>query len=374
MPVEKIQIKQFLQLAEHYTVFDVRSPAEYKHAYIPGAYNLPLFTDEERKVVGTAYKQQSREAAIKIGLDFFGSKMRKMIEEVESVVENVKTHKTNATNGELPPKIILVHCWRGGMRSAGVAWLFDLYGFKVYTLIGGYKQFRNYVLQSFELSYDFKIVGGFTGSGKTQVLNALKRIGEKVIDLEALACHKGSAFGAIEQPPQPSQEMFENLLYYELQKNSSISNEEQGSCIWLEDESQRIGLVNIHQSIWNRMRKSTVFFIDIPFEERLDYVVDSYGKLDKEKMVKAIIRIGKRLGGLETKTCINYLLEDKVKECFRILLKYYDKYYLKGLQNRVNSDSLINMIKCEKVDPHLNVSKIITYHKSLLEPNLQVNE
>ena len=133
MAVEKIHIDPFLELAKQHPVLDVRSPGEFNHAYIPGAYSLPLFSDEERKIVGTAYKQESREQAIKIGLDFFGVKMRRMVEEVESVVKNRKW----GIGAELQTKdsrLVLVHCWRGGMRSEAVAWLLNLYGFKVYTL------------------------------------------------------------------------------------------------------------------------------------------------------------------------------------------------------------------------------------------------
>jgi tRNA 2-selenouridine synthase len=372
LPVEKIHIEQFLDLARQYPVLDVRSPAEHKHAHIPGAYSLPLFTDEERKVVGTTYKQQSREAAIKIGLDFFGPKMRKMIDEVESLIEG----RLTAAGNKLPglghrPAPVLVHCWRGGMRSAGVAWLLDLYGFKVYTLVGGYKAYRKHVLQCFEQPYDFKILGGFTGSGKTEILKELEKKGEKTIDLEAIASHKGSAFGAIGLPLQPSQEMFENILSRELRKKTADASPKS---IWLEDESQRIGLINIQQSLWNTMRQSPVYFIDIPFEERLNYVEACYGKLDKEKMVNAIIRIRKRLGGLETKTAINFLLEDNTKECFRILLKYYDKYYLKGLNNRANTTTLINSILCMNVDAETNAQTILKHEKSLMVTNSLNNE
>ncbi|MEI2739338.1 MAG: tRNA 2-selenouridine(34) synthase MnmH [Chitinophagaceae bacterium] len=206
MAIEKIHIEQFLELAKQHPVLDVRSPGEYKHAHIPGAHSLPLFTDEERKVVGTAYKQESREQAIKLGLDFFGLKMRKMVEEVEQLSPDSKT--------------VLVHCWRGGMRSAGIAWLLDLYGFKVYTLIGGYKKFRNYVLDTFKLPFQLNILGGYTGSGKTELLKALREKGEKVIDLEGIANHKGSAFGNIGMPAQPGQEMFENILATELRKSN----------------------------------------------------------------------------------------------------------------------------------------------------------
>jgi tRNA 2-selenouridine synthase len=388
MPVEKIHIKEFLQLSSQYPVLDVRSPAEYNHAHIPGAYNLPLFTNEERKVVGTTYKQQSREAAIKIGLDFFGPKMRKMVEDVESLVGRESTvdgegpmaekegmangHRSTANNsfsaiGRRASAIILVHCWRGGMRSAGVAWLLDLYGFKVFTLAGGYKAYRNYVLETLRGSYNFKILGGYTGSGKTIVLKKLEKKGERIIDLEGIACHRGSAFGAIGQPLQPSQEMFENLLGHELRKETANAGEN-GSpdFVWLEDESQRIGLINIPQALWQQIRQSAVYFLDIPFEERLNYVVECYGKLDKEKMVNAIIRIRKRLGGLETKSAINYLLENDSKECFRILLKYYDRYYLKGLKNRDHHEELIKNIPCEKVDAAANAEKILTHHKFLM--------
>src|SRR5438477_7448501 len=194
MPVEKINIEKFIELSEQHLVIDVRSPAEYNHAHIPGAHNLPLFTDEERKIVGTAYKQQSREAAIKVGLDFFAPKMKRMVEEIESVIIGRQSAVMDR-NGMQTGNCLLIYCWRGGMRSAGVAWLMDLYGFKVYTLAGGYKKFRNHALDTFRLPFQFKILGGYTGSGKTEMLKALENQGEFVVDLEDIAKHKGSAFG-----------------------------------------------------------------------------------------------------------------------------------------------------------------------------------
>lgn len=312
MAIQKLAIDDFLQLAKEHTVIDVRSPGEYSHAHIPGALSLPLFNDEERKVVGTAYKQQSRETAIKIGLDYYGSKMRTMVEQVEQWLRD-KQDKT-----------VLVHCWRGGMRSAGVAWLLDLYGFKVYTLVGGYKAFRTKVLGEFSKPYQFRIIGGYTGSGKTEVLH---KMSGSIVDLEAIAGHRGSAFGAVEGVEQPSQEMFENRLALQLIQH-------QQETIWLEDESQRVGHVNIPHELWRQMRASQVYFLDVPFEKRLQYIVDGYGKKDKDKLVSAIMRIQKRLGPLETKTAINHLLEDNISDCFAILLKYYDKQYKKGLQER----------------------------------------
>jgi tRNA 2-selenouridine synthase len=383
MAIEKISIEKFLELSQLYPVFDVRSPGEYNHAHIPGAHNLALFTDEERKVVGTTYKQQSREAAIKTGLDFFGPKMKSMIEEAERITGSWQPEAIKDSRNRLhATNCVLVHCWRGGMRSAGVAWLLDLYGLKVYTLAGGYKKFRNYIIETFTFPFQFKILGGYTGSGKTHVLKELENRGEVIVDLEGIARHKGSAFGAIGQPQQPSQEMFENILASALRNRSMINGEpainknsahqsppacrparfttDHSPCIWLEDESQRIGHVNIPQPLWNNMRQSPVYFIDIPFEERLEYICKEYGELDKDRMKDAITRIQKRLGGLETKTALQFQEEGNIKECFRILLKYYDKWYLKGLNNRDNLNEQLHKIKCGGVDTLTNTMNLLT--------------
>jgi tRNA 2-selenouridine synthase len=352
VPVQKISIEPFLSLAGEHLVLDVRSPGEYAHAHIPGAYNLPLFSDEERKTVGTTYKQQSREAAIKSGLDFFGARMKKMVEEAESLVA-----------GQPPAPTLLLHCWRGGMRSAAVAWLLDLYGFRVRLLAGGYKAYRKWVLAQFEKTYDFHVIGGYTGSGKTLLLHELAKQGKRTIDLEALAHHKGSAFGALGEPPQPKQEMFENLLAKAL-RESGQGFRHPGSPapdpgIFIEDESQRIGNLQIPMPLWNGLRRCPVYFLDIPFEERLSYLAGEYGKFEKEKLVNAVLRIQKRLGGLETRNAVNHLIENNHRECFRILLTYYDKWYTKALFNRENPDALLNKIPCKNVDALANTQKII---------------
>nr|WP_262901473.1 tRNA 2-selenouridine(34) synthase MnmH [Flavihumibacter profundi] len=332
-------------MSEHHQVLDVRSPAEFSHAAIPGAYSLPLFTDDERKVVGTAYKQNSREQAIKIGLGYFGPKMRGMVEEVESLLE--KRSKSTGSNEEKPAGTVLVHCWRGGMRSAGVAWLLDLYGFKVYTLIGGYKAFRKFALHSFTIPYAIKIVGGYTGSGKTALLKRLGRLGDPVIDLEALASHKGSAFGHFGQPDQPSQEMFENKLAMELFR---LQQQATNKSCWIEDESLRIGTVLIPPDFYKQMRNSPCYFLDIPFESRLQYILKDYGRTDRDKLINAVLRIQKRLGGLETKTAINCLVENDLNGAFAILLKYYDKWYLKGLNSRESGCPPVVNIPADAVD------------------------
>jgi tRNA 2-selenouridine synthase len=376
MAIQRVSITEFLTLAENFPVLDVRSPGEFAHAHIPGAHSLPLFTDEERKVVGTAYKQQSKQVAVKIGLKYFGVKMVEMVEQVEKLVKSLqpKSKTTDSSTTENQTSTVLVHCWRGGMRSAGVAWLLDLYGFKVYTLAGGYKGYRNWVLEQFDKEYPMHILGGYTGSGKTEVLKALLKRNYTVIDLEGIAHHKGSAFGAMGLPAQPSQEQFENILAGELVSGlaQSVSDESLDfqRSIWLEDESQRIGMVNIPSVLFQQMRKKKVFFLEIPFESRLDYINLHYGKFVKSELVNAVIRIKKRLGGLETKTAMNFLLEDDTKEAFRILLQYYDKLYGKNLENnRENIAQTITKLICDDVNDLANAEKIHSINKpSLDEP------
>jgi tRNA 2-selenouridine synthase len=245
------------------------------------------------------------------------------------------------------------------MRSGAVSWLLDMYGFKVYTLVGGYKKFRNYVLDTFKLPFQFNILGGYTDSGKTELLKTLKEKGEPVIDLEDLASHKGSAFGNIGLPEQPGQEMFENLLGCQLgdlgcQVNTNTltpDNKHPDNPIWLEDESQRIGRVNIPHELWKTMRKSPVYFLDIPFEERLGHIVQEYGRLDPEKVEDAINRISQKLGNLNAKTAILLLKEGKITESFDILLKYYDRFYFKSLHNRDGINSLLQTVECKSVIP-----------------------
>jgi len=353
MAVQKIDIDNFIietsasigsSLRSSITI-DVRSPAEFEHAHIPHALNLPLFDNEQRALIGTTYKKQSREAAIKVGLPLFGTKMLPMIETVEAWI------KDRQKENDLTKPTIYVHCWRGGMRSAAVAWLLDLYGYKVIQLTGGYKAYRNWVLAQFTIPYSLKVLGGYTGSGKTEILHALQEKNYAVIDLEGLAHHKGSAYGAIGQLPQPSQEMFENIIAEKLLE----VNKKQKS-IWIEDESQRIGTVLIPTPLFHLMRNSTCYFMTIPFEQRLNFIVEGYGSFDQKSLIEATMRIQKRLGGLETKTAVDFITAGALKEAFSILLKYYDKWYEKNAKNEVLPTIELIPVSSEIVDPVHNAS------------------
>lgn len=331
----------------NYLIIDVRSPGEYAHAHIPNAFSLPLFTDEERATIGTTYKQNSREAAIKIGLPFFGTKMLGMIEQVEAWVAEYEKNNTQKVT-------ILVHCWRGGMRSAAVAWLLDLYGYKTEQLTGGYKAYRNWVLAQFEKKYNLKVLGGCTGSGKTEILHQLQKSKIPVIDLEGLANHKGSAFGALGQNQQNSQEQFENHLAKALFDINLLH-----SYCWIEDESQRIGTNMLPLSFFKNIRDSICYFIDIPFESRLQFIVQGYGKFAVADLIAATLRIQKRLGGLETKTAVNHFVENNIEAAFAILLKYYDKVYLKNLDTTTFPKFKIETIPAQEVDPIQNAGLLM---------------
>ncbi len=352
MAVQKINIADFINQPATGIIIDVRSPAEFDHAHIPTAQNLPLFSNEERAIIGTTYKKQSREAAIKAGLPLFGNKMLGMIETVESWMSEKQKNNASAK------PTIYIHCWRGGMRSAAVAWLLDVYGYKVIQLTGGYKAYRNWVLAQFNIPYSCKVLGGYTGSGKTEILQELQKRKYSVIDLEGLAHHKGSAYGAIGQAIQPSQEMFENSLAHSLLEQ----NKNKGP-IWIEDESQRIGTVLIPTPLFQLMRNSTCYFLTIPFEERLNFILEGYGKFDKQSLMNATLRIQKRLGGLETKTAINHIIEGEFKEAFFILLKYYDKWYEKNVNKEPLPKIELIPIIAEKVDPLLNAGLIEKHNK-----------
>lgn len=347
MAIEKIDIESFLKLSETFPVLDVRSPGEYLHAHIPGAVSVPLFTDEQRKVIGTAYKKESRQKAVNIGLEYFSERMKTIPGEVLEIMEEFKNENDVYQSG------ILIHCWRGGMRSDAIAWLLNLFGYKVFLLKGGYKSFRRWALQQFEKEYSLRIIGGYTGSAKTEILEELKLRNKKMIDLEGLANHRGSAFGALGQKPQPSTELFENLLALELWKLSENQNNDDAQTkiedgdIWVEDESAHIGTVGIPKNFWLQMRKSKLYFLDIPFEERLKNVVKVYGDFEKEKLIECVFKIQKRLGGLDTKNTLQFINEEKISDAFAILLKYYDKMYAQSLQKRENLETLLQKISCK---------------------------
>ncbi len=355
--MKPITIAQYFSDYRNGLLIDVRSPGEYEAAHVAGALSLPLFTNDERKIVGITYKQQSREQAIKLGLDFWGSKMRPTVEQVEKWQQEF-LEKNPGLAGRPP---VVVHCWRGGLRSSAVAWLLDLYGFNAFTIVGGYKSFRKWCIKTLEGPWPFKVLGGHTGSGKSAVLGQLIKKGEPVLDLEAMASHKGSAFGNINMPQQPGQEMFENNLALRLHALRQQMQESGKNFIWVEDESQRIGDINMPFDFYKQLRQAPLLVLDIPFEERLQYLIKDYGRGDLEKLVNATIRIQKRLGGLEAKKVVDYLMDHDLENAFAILLRYYDKWYDKAMDRHRPEDFMekVSFLKLEKVDEKRNARAVL---------------
>jgi len=197
--LQEITIAEYYASYSHLPLIDVRSPGEYEKGHILQARNIALFSNDERAAVGTTYVQVSREKAIELGYKYVTPKLQDFIDESTALAPNYE---------------IVVHCWRGGMRSKAFAQHLHDNGFKkVYVIKGGYKAYRNYILKFFAQPFKLYILGGYTGSGKTHILHEIEKNGEQVIDLEFLAHHKGSAFGAINEPQQPTVEHFENQLF-----------------------------------------------------------------------------------------------------------------------------------------------------------------
>ena len=294
-------------------IVDVRTPAEFAQGHIPGAANIPLFSNEERITVGTTYKQQGREAAILLGFDLTGSKWSGFIRQALEIA---------------PAKKIAVHCWRGGMRSAALAWALDLYGFEVFLVQGGYKHYRRWVLKKLEQPWHFQVVGGMTGSGKTAILTRLSQQGQQVVDLEELAQHQGSSYGSLNRLVQPTQEMFENLLA------TRLSALDPSRPIWIEDESQNIGKCLLPKPFWTQIRDALLFDLQVPLEDRITALTAEYGSLDRDFLVECTLRITKRLGPEQTKNAVAALHEGRIADFIRLVLVYYDKAYRKGLKCR----------------------------------------
>lgn len=294
-------------------VLDVRSPAEYERGHIPGAMSFPLFSNAERAEVGTCYKQQGREQAVELGLRLVGPKLAGFVTTAKDLA---------------PDKQVRVHCWRGGMRSSSMAWLLETAGMQVTLLEGGYKAFRRWVLDAFEISKSILILGGMTGTGKTETLLALAELGEQVLDLEQLANHRGSSYGNFNLPPQPSDEHFQNLIAVQWVKFHPHQR------VWVEAESKRIGVCRVPESLFKQMEKSPVIQLFRPRSQRIDLLLKEYGSIDPKELAIATQRLRKRLGNERTQAAIHYIYQGQLAPAIDLVLDYYDHTYTYDLQRR----------------------------------------
>jgi tRNA 2-selenouridine synthase len=303
---------------------------------------MPLFSDEERAEVGTLYKRTGREASILRGLEIAGPKLAGF------AVEGRRAARANK---------VLVYCWRGGMRSANMGWLLEMAGLQVAVLEGGYKAYRNFIRGRLAGFANLAVLGGKTGSGKTEILDHMQENGEQVVDLEGLANHKGSAFGDLGQERQPSSEQFENDLY------AVIATLDPAEVTFVEDESRGIGRVSIPDVFYQTMRGAPVVFLDVPKEERIRRLVREYASFPPERLAAAINRITRKLGGLNCKLALEALHKGNHATVADILLTYYDKAYLKGLSHR--DPRRVWTVPVEKDAPEDNAQTAIAQYKKM---------
>ncbi|MBK7575836.1 MAG: tRNA 2-selenouridine(34) synthase MnmH [Ignavibacteria bacterium] len=297
--------------SDTYAVIDVRSPAEYAAGHIPGAINIPIFSNEERAVVGTAYVQDGREQAVDIGLQIVGPKLAHFVSQARAI-----------------GKPLIVYCWRGGMRSSSMGWLFTTAGLSVRVVPRGYKGFRAWGMGIISRPWKLHVVGGRTGSGKTHHLHQLAVRGEQILDLEGLANHKGSSFGALGEQPQPTTEHFMNLMTKELHRCSTERT------LWVEDESRNIGTVVIPDVFYDAMQIAPIDVLDVSSEQRVTNLVADYGHASPEGLIAAFERIRRKLGGERCTQAIEAVKAGDIATAAEIALEYYDRTYDYCLKQR----------------------------------------
>lgn len=316
-----INASDFIHLSRNIPVVDVRSPGEFTHGHITHAHNIPLFNDEERAEVGTIYHQYGRDKAMNKGMEIAGPKKETFVHIARQIAFQNK---------------LLVHCWRGGMRSEKMALLFEESGIACQVLTGGYKNYRNQLFEDFNRLRSLIILHGKTGSGKTEILKIMGERGEQVIDLERYAHHKGSAFGSIGLREQPTSMQFQNDVH------DCLMNLDTNHRIWVEGESLNIGKVYLPNTLWDSMCRSTVIKIEIPKEKRIERIINEYGGFQKELLLESINKLRKRYGGDKTQDVIHLVATGRLHESVGRLLDYYDMNYNYSLE-KYNSGNIIGL-------------------------------
>ncbi len=297
-------IKAEEALSGNYVFVDVRTPKEFEEATIPNAINIPLFSNEERAIVGKLYTKVGQKEAIEEGYGFVQKRLPTLLEEIR---------KYNN-------KKIIIFCWRGGMRSKSLTMLLEKLGFNVQQLEGGYKGYRLYVteqLKDYKIKAKLIVLYGLTGSGKTKILKNFKN----ALDLEGLAEHRSSLFGDIGLKPR-SQKMFESLL---LKRLEELRDEKY---IITEGESRKIGTVITPEAIFKEMQKGIKVKVEASMEYRIKNLVECYSNKEDEKIKEKIKILNKRIGKKKTEEMLKLFENKKFEDVARMLLEeYYDPLY-----------------------------------------------
>ncbi|MDD2898567.1 MAG: tRNA 2-selenouridine(34) synthase MnmH [Desulfuromonadaceae bacterium] len=300
-------------LIDSHCFIDVRTPLEFEDDHIPGAYNVPLLSNEERVEIGTIYKQIGPIEARRRGLELTCSRFYDMVDQIITLSAG---------------RPIIVYCWRGGLRSHSVATLVETCGTHAVQLVGGYKSFRAHVSEYFDLC-DFKspllVMHGMTGTGKTTFINGLDRAKWATIDLEGVACHRGSAFGALGLQQIITQKHFETILW------DTFRRLPVDRPIVLEGESQRIGKYSLPGRLYQKMAESCKIWCYACLETRVIRLTQEYACLEyKDEMREALERIRKKLGGIRHAELRDMIEGWNVAGVARGLIEgYYDKMYYK---------------------------------------------
>ncbi|SDK27576.1 tRNA 2-selenouridine(34) synthase MnmH [Sediminibacillus albus] len=325
-----------LQAADKHTLIDVRSPSEYNEATIPGSVNIPLFNDKERAEIGTLYKQTSPQAAKQRGVEIVSAKLPELIKEFEKI-DSDKT----------------VFCWRGGMRSKTAATMVDLMGIKVNRLQGGIRAYRHWVVAALE-DFDFKpqaiVLNGYTGSGKTIILNELEKQGYPVLNFERMANHRGSIFGQIGLTPN-NQKKFDSLLVQQLLEVQD------SPYTLMEAESKRIGKVTLPEFMVNKKEHGAHLFIEIPMAERVKNILEDYRPWEHhEESIQAFQRIKRRIHTPIAAEIDKSLQSGNYSTATKLLLEYYyDPLYSYSADKHHDSRSMI--IKAANIEESIPLVK-----------------
>ena len=319
MSVDRITAQEALvRLGDFSTIIDARSEGEYAEDHLPGAVNWPSLNDEERKIVGTRYKQISQFEAKKLGAAL--------------VAKNIAAHIQREVLDKPREWQPLVYCWRGGKRSGSLALILDQIGFKVTLVDGGYKAFRAALvadLPQLAARYSYQVVCGTTGSGKTRLLQALQAQGAQVLDLEALANHRSSVLGLIPGVPQPSQKAFDSLIW------AALRSFDPARPVYIESESKKVGNVAVPEGLIAAMRAAPCLQLDLAEDERVALLLEDY-----DFFVKDIAFFCERLGALTEARGKDTVQDwqararggDVASVVRELLVRHYDPVYLQSMR------------------------------------------
>lgn len=311
--VKRINASEVLGRRDRW-IIDVRSPGEFAAGHIPHSISLPLFTDEERAAVGTLYKKEGQHAAIELGLEFVGPKLSTFLRSAREWAQE---------------KPLTVMCWRGGKRSASMAWLLQTGGLDVQVVEGGYKAFRQAGMDLLGRIRELRLLVGNTGSGKTLILQEMEKLGAQFIDLEGLAHHRGSAFGHLGMGEQPTTEQFQNELF------DVVGRMDLDQPIWVEGESITIGKCVVPNPLWDLMVEGDYWVVERSREERVQQIMSDYGGSATEDLLGSLQRVSRKMGPQHAKNAGELIVAGDLPSAIHLFLDYYDRFYEGGFDKRL---------------------------------------